>query len=113
MNPKSLVAPDQDAAAVSAHADASIASITTVANSPLWPAPLSRPAGSDVELPPLNRRASAVARNCRPPEEELSYGDPRFARPYCNRVISAQQEPASRRRLQVIVALALEPAIRP
>jgi hypothetical protein len=72
MNPKSLVAPDQDAAAVSAHADASIASITTVANSPLWPAPLSRPAGSDVELPPLNRRASAVARNCRPPEEELS-----------------------------------------
>jgi hypothetical protein len=72
MNPKSLVAPDQDAAAVSAHADVSIASTTAVANSPLSPPPLSRPAGSDMELPQLNRRASAVAviaarrkRNCR------------------------------------------------
>jgi hypothetical protein len=37
MNPKNRVAPDQDAAAVSAHADASIASITAVGASAVAP----------------------------------------------------------------------------
>src|SRR3954471_6565185 len=110
MNPKNLVAPDQDAAAVSAHADASIASITAVANSPLS---LLRYRGQLDRMWNCYRStggASAVAHNCRPPEEELSYGDPRFARSFA---IASSARSKSRRRLQVIVALALEPAIRP